>query len=58
VEIIEEKESTIRKTCNKMYEEGRLKRAAAQSDGRGSSGYRYRLPTGDNDDNGGGLPVL
>ncbi len=51
--ILEEQREKLGKPLSRLTEEGRLKRRAGSSDGRGSSGYRYRLAS--NEDTEGGL---
>lgn len=56
-EVTGESQYNTRQAVNKLVESKRVKRMASQSNGPGgSTGYRYRLPTGDND-SGGGLSL-
>jgi hypothetical protein len=49
----DEKKDALRKHAEKMVKDGRLKKMPSVSDGRGSTGARYRLPEGDNAVTGG-----
>jgi hypothetical protein len=44
----DEKKDPLRKAAERLVKEGRLKKMASVSDGRGSTGARYRLPEGEN----------
>ncbi len=55
-EATDESKDKLRKVANDAVKEGRLKKAPNVSDGRGSTGPRYRLPSGDTD-TGGGLSM-
>lgn len=57
-EATDESQAKLRRSCNKMADDGRLKKMASSYSGDGSTGIRYRLPSEDNDDEGtGGLSV-
>jgi hypothetical protein len=52
-EATDETREKLRKICNQAVKDNRLKKAPSVSDGRGSSGARYRLPSGEQDTGGG-----
>jgi RecA-family ATPase len=55
-EATDEKKEKLRQVANAAVKDGVLKKAPSVSDGNGSSGVRYRLPSGGND-SGGGLRI-
>lgn len=56
-ERLDEKEPRLRKALGGMIEQGKIKSMASQSNGRGSTGLRYRLVTSAPSDGYGGLSV-
>jgi hypothetical protein len=52
-EATEESKDRLRKAANEAAKTGRLKKMPSVSDGRGSTGARYRLPTSEHDATGG-----
>jgi hypothetical protein len=53
-EVTGEREQKLRKHCKELVDNGKLKTLASTSNGKGSTGIRYRLPY---DNAGGGLAV-
>jgi RecA-family ATPase len=52
-EELQEKEAKLRPIMTRLCTEDRLKKMKSVSDGAGSTGIRYRIPSGDNTDHGG-----
>jgi hypothetical protein len=52
-EELEEKAPALRKVMKKLETDGRIKKLPSISDGRGSSGPRYRVPSNESNTNGG-----
>jgi RecA-family ATPase len=52
-EATDEKKEKLRQVANQAVKDGILKKAPSISDGNGSTGSRYRLPTGNNTSEGG-----
>jgi hypothetical protein len=52
-EATDENKDKLRQAANAGVKDGRLKKAPSISDGRGSTGARYRLPSNSNDSGGG-----
>jgi len=52
-EATDEKKDDVRKMANRLVKDGRLKKMPSVSDGRGSTGARYRLPQDDGNTYGG-----
>lgn len=54
-EVLDETKSKLRPVLKKMKDDGKVKQMASQATQSGSTGMRYRLPSGDNE--GGGLSL-
>lgn len=57
MELLDESKSKLDKHIKRLVDEKRVKRMASVASGSGSTGFRYRLPTGDNDSAGEGLSL-
>jgi len=55
-EELDEKQTKLRTVLKKMCDDDKLKKLPSRSNGEGSTGNRYRLPTGDSAPSG-GLPL-
>jgi hypothetical protein len=52
-EATDEKARALRDAAERLVKDGRVKKMGSTSDGNGSTGFRYRLPTDDSDSYGG-----
>jgi predicted ArsR family transcriptional regulator len=57
MEATDESRPRLRKALDKLADDGRIKMMPSQQTGNGSTGKRYRLPTGEASDSFGGLSV-
>jgi RecA-family ATPase len=56
-EDLQENKNKLYPILARLAEDGRLRKLPSQSNGEGSTGHRYRLPSGDNEDQSGGLAI-